>query len=235
MLFNFKHFTVNQDKTAMKVGTDSVLLGAWISLKNNPYSILDIGTGTGLIALQLAQRSNAEVIDALDINDNAFEQAVENFEQSDWSDRLFCYHASLKEFSTEIDDKYDLIVSNPPFYTDAYKSGDDSRNAARFTSSLPFDELIQSVSKLLNVDGEFSVIIPYKEETNFISLASECSLFPTRICNVRGNVKSDIKRSLITFTFHKTKIIVSELTIEIERHQYTDAYINLVKDFYLKM
>lgn len=235
MPFHFKQFTVNQDKTAMKVGTDGVLLGTWTSLKNNPYSILDIGTGTGLIALQLAQRSDAEIIDALEINDNAFEQAVENFEQSDWSDRLFCYHASLKEFNNEIDDKYDLIVSNPPFYTDKFESNNNSRNAARFTSSLPFEELILSVSKLLNADGEFSVIIPYKEETNFISLASECNLFPTRICNVRGNVNSTIKRSLITFTFHKTKTLVSELTIEIKRHQYTNAYIDLVKDFYVKM
>ena len=120
--FRFKQFTIHQDKTAMKVGTDGVLLGAWTSVESNPFSILDIGAGTGLIALQLAQRSHAEVIDALEIDDNAYEQAVENFENSPWSDRLFCYHAGLDEFVDEIEDKYDLIVSNPPFYTENYKN-----------------------------------------------------------------------------------------------------------------
>ena len=118
--FKFKEFTVNQDQCAMKIGTDSVLLGAWASIKNNPFSILDIGAGTGVISLMLAQRSYAELIDAIEIDDSAYEQCVNNFEQSSWSDRLFCYHASLKEFNEEIEDKYDLIISNPPFYSEDY-------------------------------------------------------------------------------------------------------------------
>ncbi len=234
-IFKFKQFSINQDKTAMKVGTDGVLLGAWTSFMTKPYSILDIGTGTGLIALQLAQRSNAEIIDALEIDADAFEQAVSNFEQSDWSNRLFCYHASLEEFCNEIEEKYDLIVSNPPFYTDSYQSNTPSRNSARFTSSLSFRELMQSVSKLLNNSGEFSLIIPFKEEKNIIALAEEFLLFPKRICRVKGNINSAIKRSLMSFSFQKAEIDFSELSIEIKRHEYTKAYLNLVNDFYLKM
>ncbi len=119
--FHFKQFTIQQDKTAMKVGTDGVLLGAWVKIETEVCSILDVGSGTGLIALMLAQRSNAEVIDAVELNADAYIQTVENFEASDWGDRLFCYHASLQEFADEIDDKYDLIISNPPFYTSTFK------------------------------------------------------------------------------------------------------------------
>lgn len=234
-MFKFKEFTIKQDKAAMKVGTDGVLLGAWASTNHNPYSILDIGTGTGLIALQLAQRTNAEIIDAIEIDDNAFEQAVENFEQSNWSDRLFCYHASLAEFVDEIDDNYDLIISNPPFYTDQYKSDSKKRNQARFNDFLPFDELLKSVSKLLAEKGTFNIIIPFKEEKTVIQLAENLKLYPNRICNVKGNNNSEIKRSLIEFSFSKKQFKKTKLTIELERHHYTKEYIELVKDFYLKM
>lgn len=233
--FKFKEFTIHQEKCAMKIGTDGVLLGAWASLTHSPNSILDIGTGTGVIVLQLAQRSNAELIDALELDANAYEQAVENFENSDWGDRLFCYHASLQEFAEEIDESYDLIVSNPPFYNDAYKTDDTARNNARFTSSLSFDELVDSVSKLLSDTGIFSVIIPFKEENNFVKLAKEKNLYPARICRVRGTPNSATKRSLLEFSFHKCEPTIKELIIETSRHQYTKEYISLVKDFYLKM
>ena len=115
-IFQFKKFSVNQDKCAMKIGTDSVLLGAWCPIDNNPFSVLDIGAGTGILSLMLAQRSNAEQIDSLEIDDDAYEQCVENFENSPWSDRLFCFHAGLDEFVDEPEDEYDLIISNPPFF-----------------------------------------------------------------------------------------------------------------------
>ncbi|WP_046755090.1 tRNA1(Val) (adenine(37)-N6)-methyltransferase [Kordia jejudonensis] len=233
--FRFKEFTIQQDKTAMKVGTDGVLLGAWTSVEHNPFAVLDIGAGTGLIALQLAQRCHAEVIDAIEIDYNAYEQAVDNFENSPWSDRLFCYHASLDEFVAEIEDTYDLIVSNPPFYTENYKTENTQRDTARFTDALPFDELLKGVSKLLEPTGIFSTIIPCKEQEHFINLAEANGLFPHKICNVRGNPKADFKRSLLSFSFQKTEIVTEELIIETERHQYTDAYISLTKDFYLKL
>ena len=219
----------------MKIGTDGVLLGAWTSLHHEPNLILDIGAGTGIIALQLAQRSDAETIDAIEIDDNAYEQSVENFENSDWGDRLFCYHASLQEYAQEIDDNYDLIVSNPPFYTDNFQTDNKSRNTARFTSALSFNDLLMSVSKLLNKAGVFSTIIPFKEEQQFIDLASKVHLFPSRICRVKGTPTSDIKRSLMEFCFRKGEIEPTELIIELERHQYTKEYVNLVSDFYLKM
>lgn len=233
--FKFKQFTINQDQCAMKIGTDGVLLGAWTSLNNYPNSILDIGTGTGVIALQLAQRSDAEIIDALEIDDNAFEQAVENFENSPWGDRLYCYHAPLEEFAEEIDDKYDLIVSNPPFYNDDFQSADVARNTARFTDALSFDNLLKSVSKLLSDDGLFTVIIPFKEEEDFSISAKKYGLMLNKTCNVKGTPTSEIKRSLMEFSFTKKDIVIEKLVIETARHQYTKTYIDLVKEFYLKM
>ena len=235
MEFKFKQFTVQQDQCAMKIGTDGVLLGAWVSLDNNPESILDIGAGTGILALQLAQRSFAETIEAIEIDEDAFEQCVENFEASPWGDRLFCYHASAQEFANEVEEEYNLIISNPPFYSDDYKSDDSARNTARFESSLPFRDLAIMAFQFLSEDGIFALILPKKEENNFIELASEVGLFPKRICRVRGTTTSEVKRSLLEFSFQKTEIIYEELTIEISRHVYTEKYKNLVKDFYLKM
>lgn len=233
--FKFKLFTIQQDKCAMKVGTDGVLLGAWVSLHTLPNSILDIGTGTGIIALQMAQRSEAEIIDAIEIDHHAFEQAVENFENSPWNDRIFCYHVSLATFTDEIDEKYDLVVSNPPFYTDEFESNNEARNKARFTSSLSFEDLLDSVTKLLSGNGTFATIIPYKEEANFIKLAEKYQLKINKICRVQGNKDTEIKRSLLSFSKVHNKVELTQLIIEKERHQYTDAYQKLVKDFYLKM
>ncbi|GAA4280649.1 tRNA1(Val) (adenine(37)-N6)-methyltransferase [Gaetbulibacter aestuarii] len=233
--FKFKQFTIEQDRCAMKIGTDGVLLGAWTSIEHRPFSILDIGAGTGVIALMLAQRSAAEVIDAIEIDDDAYEQCVDNFEKSPWNDRLFCYHASLEEFVDEIEDKYDLIVSNPPFYSEDYKTENTQRDTARFADALPFDHLIESASKLLSENGFFSVIIPFKEEASFIAAASAFGLFPNRILHVKGHPESKFKRSLIAFSFRESDIEKKEMIIETTWHQYTEDYINLTKDFYLKM
>jgi len=233
--FKFKEFTINQDQCAMKIGTDSVLLGAWTSIDENPFSILDIGAGTGVLSLMLAQRSNAELIDAIEIDDNAFEQCVDNFEQSSWGDRLFCYHASLEEFAEEIEDEYNLIICNPPFYSEDYKTKNDQRDLARFQDAMPFEHLLKNVSMLLSENGLFSVIVPFKEETLFISFASKYNLFLNRKLHVKGNTRSEIKRSLIEFSFRKSETLIESLIIETERHQYTEDYTNLTKDFYLKM
>lgn len=220
----------------MKVGTDGVLLGAWCPLDNNPKSILDIGTGTGLIALMLAQRSNAKQIDALEIDENAYEQATDNFENSNFADRLFCYHAGLDEFVDDPDDEYDLIVSNPPFFAEDFKSTDDARNLARFLDAMPFIQLIEAADLLLSEAGIFAVIIPFKEEMNFIDLAVEFDLYPIKITRVRGSFTTPIIRSLLAFKrFEMPVLVADELVIEIKRHQYSEDYINLVKDFYLKM
>ena len=234
--FNFKQFSVEQDNCAMKIGTDGVLLGAWSPIPENCYSILDIGTGTGIIALMIAQRSNAEQIDALEIDENAYEQATENFENSPWDDRLFCFHAGLDELIDEPEDEYDLIISNPPFYTENYKTEDTQRDLARFEDAMPFEMLIEAADLLLSENGIFSVIIPFKEEEHFLTLAKEFELSPIKITRVKGNPTSETKRSLLAFQrFPTTEIEIDELIIETERHVYTKGYIALTKDFYLKM
>jgi tRNA1Val (adenine37-N6)-methyltransferase len=235
MKFDFKQFSVQQDRCAMKIGTDGVLLGAWVSLEKKPQSILDIGAGTGIISLQLAQRCFAETLEAIEIDEEAFEQCVLNFENSPWGDRLFCFHASAQEFAAEMEEEYDLIISNPPFYSDTYKSEDNQRNTARFTDTLPFKDLVIFAYQFLSEKGIFALILPRKEEENFIALASEVGLFPKRICRVKGNLTSEVKRSLLEFTFEKIEIIKEELTLEISRHVYTEYYKKLVNDFYLKM
>ncbi|WBX73303.1 methyltransferase [Tenacibaculum pacificus] len=236
--FQFKEFSVHQDKTAMKIGTDAVLLGAWCSLGEYPDTLLDIGSGTGVISLMLAQRSDAMTVDAVEIDEEAYEQTVANFEESPWGDRLFCYNSSFTDFAQEIaeeEEQYDVIVSNPPFYTDTYETASEARNKARFTSSLSFEELVKGVAEILSKKGIFSVIIPFKEEANFVSLALKSKLFLNKVCHVKGNEVSEIKRSLLAFSFNERVIEKETLIIEKERHQYTDAYINLTKYFYLKM
>jgi tRNA1Val (adenine37-N6)-methyltransferase len=234
--FQFKQFSIEQDRCAMKIGTDGVLLGAWTPIENNPYNILDIGTGTGIIALMLAQRSAAQQIDALEIDEEAYEQATDNFENSPWNDRLFCFHAGLDEFVEEPEEEYDLIISNPPFYSENYKSNDDKRDLARFQDAMPFEELIEAADLLLSENGIFSVIIPFKEEENFIATAKENELYPIKITRVKGTPSTGTKRSLLAFCRNKNTITIEdELIIEIERHSYTPQYKELTKDFYLKI
>lgn len=219
----------------MKVGTDAVLLGAWSAQNSNPKSILDIGSGTGILALMLAQKSSAHSIDAIEIDELAYEQCVANFENSPWSDRLFCYHASLKECVDEMEQNYDLIISNPPFYKADYKTNNSSRDNARFQDALPFKHLIKGVSKLLSRNGIFHVIIPYSEELNFIELSKKENLFPNKILYIKGVPHSKIKRIIIAFSFTNKPPEIDTLTIENTRHNYTKDYINLTKDFYQKM
>lgn len=219
----------------MKIGTDGVLLGAWCPVDHRPFSILDVGAGTGVIALMLAQRSSAEQIDAIEIEEEAYEQCVDNFENSPWGDRLFCFHAGLDEFMEEPEDEYDLMVSNPPFYTDDYKSEDAARDLARFADALPFEDLIEAASLLLSENGVLAVIIPFKEEEAFVALAQEWELYPFQITRVKGTPNSEIKRSLLAFSRTQKELSQDELIIEMARHQYTDEYTALTKDFYLKM
>ena len=239
--FQFKKFKVHQDRCAMKIGTDGVLLGAWSSIEHEPKSILDIGAGTGVIALQLAQRSSANTIDAIEIDDHAHQQCTHNFEYSDWADRLFCYHGSVQEFASEMEHKYDLIVSNPPFFK-APKSIDaqtqntsQERAVARFTDTLPFTHLVVCAAHLLSQNGVFCTILPQTEVASFIEIAAQNKLFISKICTIRGTKKSKIKRCLLAFSTRQSKPKTQELTIEISRHNYTQEYKNLVRDFYVKM
>ncbi len=233
--FKLKQFEVAQDRCAMKIGTDAVLLGAWVALKNKPKSILDIGAGTGVIALQLAQRSTADLIDAVEIDSDAYEQCTDNFEKSPWADRLYCYHASVQEYASEIEETYDLIISNPPFYSDDYKSGDKKRDTARFNEALPFEHLAVCAAHLLSETGTFALILPTKEEAQFIEHANAAGLFVTRRCGVYGNAQTSEKRVLLELSKTQEDPILEKLVLETARHQYTTEYTELVKDFYLKL
>tara|TARA_B110000467_G_C18248153_1_gene438723 strand:- start:195 stop:896 length:702 start_codon:yes stop_codon:yes gene_type:complete len=230
--FKFKQFEIAQDKCAMKVGTDGVILGAW-TVCNKATNILDIGCGTGLISLMLAQRNDAAVITGIEIEENAFLQSLDNFNNSKWSKRLSIIHTSLQDFSSET--KFDLIVSNPPFFTDSTQANNQYRKLARSTNSLNFKELISKSKILLSENGIFSVIIPFPRKEEFISVALENNLYLRRICNVKGTANSLVKRVLMQFNNSQNTILEENLIIEKERHQYTKEYISLCKDFYLNM
>jgi tRNA1Val (adenine37-N6)-methyltransferase len=184
----------------------------------------------------LAQRTSAEMIDAIEIEEGAYEECVENFENSPWNDRLFCFHAGLDEFVEEPEVLYDLIVCNPPFYEEHYKSEKPQRDLARFQDAMPFEELLEAVDFLLSDDGVFSVIIPFHEEEKFMLTATDSSLFPFKVTRVKGHASAAIKRSLMAFGRKKIlDIQIDELIIENGRHQYSESYQTLTKDFYIKM
>ena len=216
----------------MRVGTDGVLLGAWTDV-SSAQSILDIGTGTGVIALMLAQRSTA-IINAIDIDAGAIQDATDNFEQSPWKNRLTASQISLQEFSSSMQKKYDCIVSNPPFFTSAQKPKQNNRLMARHTDSLSFDDLLINVGSLLLPRGKFSVVLPAEEEHAFQHQAGKYRLFLTRIIRVKPNPEKPITRVLMEFQTEGKLISEDELTLETTtRHEYTKTAIELLKPFYL--
>ncbi len=234
-MFRFKKFSVNQQRSAMKVGVDGVLLGAWADVSHQPQTVLDIGTGTGLVALMLAQRCDAVQIDALEIDADAFEEAVENFEQSPWNDRLFCFHASLDDFMDELEDEtYDLIVCNPPYFSANVPAPDPKRQLARQSDSLPFEDLLEASGILLSEDGILCVVIPHADEARFCELAAAEDLFVNRVLRVKGTAESPVKRSLLSLSRVQTQMLVQEMVIEKARHEYIEDYKALTRDFYLK-
>jgi len=229
-VFKFKEFSILQEKSAMKVGTDGVLLGCWVTCEK-ANTILDIGCGTGLITLMLAQRNfNSNVI-GIEIDKIASQEAQLNSSNSDWEERIEIKHASLKQFTPQL--KFDLIVSNPPFFPQ--NKSQHSRDIARHTNTLSFEELMDNAAKLLAEKGIFAVIIPKNSEEYFCKIASVKKLYRNRVCYVKGNETSEVKRVMMEFSFIKTAVLTEHLTIETSRHNYTDKYIQLCKDFYLKM
>ncbi|NDW09287.1 tRNA1(Val) (adenine(37)-N6)-methyltransferase [Dysgonomonas sp. 520] len=233
--FRFKQFTVCHEKCAMKVGTDGVLLGAWTDA-DSCQSALDVGVGSGLVALMLAQRYHNLVVDAIDIDKDAVDQAIENVTNSPFS-HINCYHASLQDWAKVCDKKYDLIVSNPPFFSSSLKSPKHQRTLARHTDSLPMEDFIPIVESILSDAGRFSFIYPYSEKALLLEIADRYHLKASRITNVLPKAGVSPKRVLMELRRKPTENIVSEndLIIEKDRHIYTDEFTGLVKDFYLKM
>ena len=230
--FVFKQFKINQEKCAMKVGTDAVLLGSWVN-HPNAKTILDIGTGTGIIALMLAQKISAK-IDAIDIDENAFIQATENVNNCNWKERIHVQQISLQDFSNNHEHKYDLIVSNPPYFVDSSKALEESRTNARHTDQLPYTDLLNGVLNLLNPSGKFYVILPTKESEQFRAIAEENKLFLTKQTKVITRTDKPEKRLLMRFEFAPKALSEDSITIEEdERHSYTKEYKELTKDYYL--
>lgn len=232
--FKFKRFTVYHDKCAMKVGTDAVLIGAWTDI-SDAANILDVGTGTGIIALMLAQRSEDSIpIDAIDIDKDAIIQAGENIKNSPFY-RINCYHNSFQQYCANINHQYDLIVSNPPYFSESLCSPDQKRTIARHTQSLKLEEFFQIASQLLSKKGRISIIFPYTEKNTLLRLARETSLYPSRITDVHPTPSSKPIRVLIEFSCIEKKIEEKDLVIEKERHVYSDEFTALAQEFYLKL
>lgn len=231
--FAFKQFVIQQDRCAMKVGTDAVLLGAWV-YPNGSKKILDIGTGTGVIALMLAQKSNAQIT-AIDIDQKAVEQATINFSESIFDKQLKAIHSSLQEFVKVCDEKFDLIVTNPPYFIDSLKSSDTDRSTARHADLLPYEDLILGVKKLLNEKGKFCLILPKNEAILFRELAESKGLHLSKLLRVRTRLDKDTeKRHIMQFEYHPSEFSESTLVIEKDsRFDYTEEYKNLTKDYYI--
>jgi len=234
MAFRFKQFLVEDDQSTMKIGTDAVLLGAWA----NPVevkSILEIGTGCGVIALMLAQKSKA-TIDAIDLDEASIRQARENFQESPWTDRIHSQCVSLQEFCTEISSRYGMIVTNPPFFMDSMQSPSEKVNRAKHTNSLSRKYLIGGVRKLLEPDGTFLVILPVEKNRNFYLLAETAGLHITRQMKVRPRSDKPINRILSEFSLQPSASPVDEeIVIRNKDNSFTKEYLKFTGPYYFSL
>ncbi len=228
--FTFKQFAVEQEDVSMKVGTDGVLLGAWADCEG-AKNILDIGTGTGVIALQMAQRNSQSQICAVEIDEIAAHRARANFDLSPWAERLTVEQTAVQEFAPA--EKFDLIVSNPPYFVDSLLPPDAKRSTARHTHDLTFEELDNAVCRLLSESGKFALILPVTEFEKYLTLTQLHLMRRCDVCPIEGGA---VKRIMGEFAKQPTTETKLE-TIAIERGRrgdYTDDYRALTKDFYLK-
>ena len=233
-MFRFKQFSILQEKSAMKVGTDSILLGSWAQFSPESKSILDIGAGTGVLSLMMAQRFSNAAIQAVEIEESAAQECLMNFQNSKWTERLKVSHCPIQEFATvNSNNKFDAVISNPPFFVETIRPESEERKLARNTQSLTFEELIDSVSKLLHPNGMFATIIPFQNEEEFLRISEATGLYLKKRCLVKGTPESAIKRSLLCFSFKDSAIHSDTLVVEHNRHLYTKEFIDLTKDFYL--
>lgn len=228
--FRFKQFSVAHDQCAMKVGVDGVLLGA-VATTEKPNYILDIGTGSGLIALMARQRFPTANIQAIEPNKVAYKQADQNFKNAPFTKKVEIFNTSLSDFET--DKKYDLIICNPPFYKESMTSGDLNRDQARMTSYLPLSELFKSVKSMLSEGGIFYFIYPASDRIiiqdeilkHQLTIGFQLNIFPTK--------DKPCKRIIYGVSLKEIKQVAKNLIIENSRHRYTESYIITVKDFYL--
>lgn len=231
--FQFKQFLIRQGQTAMKVGTDGVLLGAWAKLKN-AVSILDIGTGTGLLALMAAQRNPEASIEAIEIDAAAYQQACQNTASSPWCDRITLHHLSVFNFYPSY--HFDCILCNPPFFLHSTPTPDNSRTTARHCKEFTHTDLLSLARHLLSPQGKLNLILPVTEAENLIREAPQYAANLTRITKVKPTSPKPPKRYLLEFSFSSpTFLEPDELVIEYSRHNYSPEYQELTRDFYLNM
>lgn len=228
--FSFKQFTVWHDQCAMKVGTDGVLLGTWANV-SDAKTILDIGTGTGLMALIAAQRNSEANITGIDIDFAATEQAAENVKKSPWKDRIKIELDDVRKFRPE--KSFDAILCNPPYFQNSLKCPDQQRAIARHTDALSLDELLGCVRKLINDNGEFSVILPCIEGKELENLAFIHSLYTARRTYVHTTSESAPKRILLSFKKTQVPVVEKHLTIGRDKSSYSEEFKNMVAEFYL--
>ena len=234
--FQFKQFTIHHDRCAMKVGTDGVLLGAWTNIEN-AQRIIDIGTGTGLIALMLAQRNQQATILGIDICENAISQAKENAKNSPFSQKINIENTSVQNFAKQNQHVFDVAISNPPFFANSLQSPTRKRTLARHTETLSLISLFSSVAKLLSAEGKFSIIYPFDTLREILDCATSQGFFLQRQTTVFPTPHTRPKRVLLEFSKQSpfTPIYYNELIVETERHHYSDDFRALTKDFYLKL
>ncbi|MEP7266708.1 MAG: methyltransferase [Saprospiraceae bacterium] len=231
--FKFKKFSVAQELVTMKVGFDGVLVGAWASI-DGVNTVLDIGTGSGLIALIIAQRigENAN-IHAIDVDKNSILQAKGNFKNSPWASVFTLHHQSIQDFARTFDAKYDLIISNPPFFTGGMMSENDAKNDARHTIKLPHGDLLLAVDRLLHDKGKLVLILPYLQGLRFMEISQTYRLFASKITEVISKQGKTVERLMIEFSRTKKNHFQNQLLVYEEGTQYTEEYKALTKDFYL--
>lgn len=233
MPFKFKQFDVDDSLCAMKIGTDAVLLGAWTNCQE-AKKILDIGTGCGILALMMAQKSEAEIT-AIEIEENACKQALLNFENSKWKNRIHLKHTSLQNFSAECNYKFDVIISNPPYFTNSLKPDKTGRAIARHTDTLSLGELFYCSAKLMHPESTCNIIFPAEHKEQLIQEASKNNLYLAQICEIQPNAEKAANRVMMRFSLTKKSLTEEIIVIELDkRHHYTNEYIQLTKDFYLK-
>lgn len=229
--FQFKQFTIWQDKCAMKVGTDGVLLGAWAETAG-VKNILDVGTGTGLVSLMLAQRCDARIL-ALEIDKQAVLQASENVGQSPWKDRIEVICEDFRFYKNKF--KFDLIVSNPPYFSGSLKSPYPQRNLARHRGELTFKEFIMQAAELLDKQGHVSLIVPATCRNEIREAAALSRLYACKITEVCTRPGIPPKRILIDLSFTEKSCIQDKIVLELDRHVYSEEYISLTQEYYLKL
>lgn len=233
--FRFKEFTIEQEHAAMKVGTDGVLLGAWASVPKPGSRVLDVGCGTGLIALMIAQRTKDTVVDALEIDPTSAGQARDNFLNSPWKERISCIHTSFQEYATRCSKLYDLIICNPPFFSSSSKTPSKEKNLARHDDSLSLEDLIRGSVALMKKEGLISLILPLHKEAQTLDLIGKHHLHCNRLTRVKPAPGKPAHRILLECSFIQGKTIEEDLTIESEtRHIYSEKFKALVDAFYLE-